>query len=56
MYALLSASPGRSTYEEDSRCPLGRSVVRELKPGDEVASIIHERGQPVAVLIEYQAL
>ena len=53
---LAIGKPGAFNVEDDLAVPAGRSVVRELKPGDEVASIIHERGQPVAVLIEYQAL
>lgn len=53
---LAIGKPGAFNIEEDLAVPAGRSVVRELKPGDEVASIIHDRGQPVAVLIEYQAL
>lgn len=53
---LAIGKPGAFNVEDNLAVPPGRSVVRELKPGDEVASIIHQRGQPVAVLIEYQGL
>jgi hypothetical protein len=42
---LAIGKPGAFNVEDDLAVPAGRSVVRELKPGDEVASIIHERGQ-----------
>lgn len=53
---LAIGKPGAFTVEDNLAVPAGRSVVRELKPGDEVASVIHQQGQPVAVLIEYQGL
>ena len=53
---LAIGKPGAWTVEDNLVVPPGRSVVRELKPGDEVASIIHQQGQPVAILIEYQGL
>jgi hypothetical protein len=53
---LAIGKPGAWTVEDNLVVPPGRSVVRELKPGDEVASIIHQQGQPVAVLVEYQGL
>ncbi len=36
--------------------PAGRTVVRELRNTDQVASIIHNSGEPVTVLIEYQGV
>jgi len=53
---LAIGKPGQFTVEDNLPVPAGRSVVRELKPGDEVASVIHEGGEPVAVLVEYQGL
>jgi hypothetical protein len=53
---LAIGKPGAWNVEDNLVVPPGRSVVRELKPGDEVASIIHQQGQPVAILIEYQGL
>jgi hypothetical protein len=53
---LAIGKPGAWTVEDNLVVPPGRSVVRELKPGDEVASVIHQQGQPVAILIEYQGL
>jgi hypothetical protein len=53
---LAVGKPGHFQVEDNLAVPAGRSVVRELKPGDEVASIIHEGGEPVAVLVEYQGL
>jgi len=53
---LAIGKPGQWNVEDNLSVPAGRSVVRELKPGDEVASVIHEGGEPVAVLVEYQGL
>jgi hypothetical protein len=53
---LAIGKPGAFTVEDNLAVPSGRSVVRELKQGDEVASVIHQQGQPVAVLVEYQGL
>jgi hypothetical protein len=53
---LAIGKPGQFHVEDNLAVPAGRSVVRELKPGDEVASVIHEGGEPVAVLVEYQGL
>lgn len=53
---LAIGKPGQFHVEDNLPVPAGRSVVRELKPGDEVASVIHEGGEPVAVLVEYQGL
>jgi hypothetical protein len=53
---LAIGKPGAFSVEDNLAVPAGRSVVRELKAGNEVASIIHESGQPVAILIEYQGL
>lgn len=53
---LAIGKPGQFNVEDNLFVPAGRSVVRELKPGDEVASVIHEGGEPVAVLVEYQGL
>jgi hypothetical protein len=41
---------------ETVNVPAGRTVVRELVATDQVASIIHNSGEPVAVLIEYQGV
>lgn len=53
---LAIGKPGQWNVEDNLPVPAGRSVVRELQPGDEVASVIHEGGEPVAVLVEYQGL
>ena len=53
---LAIGKPGAFTVEDNLAVPPGRSVVRELKSGDEVASVIHQQGQPVAILVEYQGL
>jgi hypothetical protein len=53
---LAIGKPGAFAVEDNLAVPPGRKVVRELKPGDEVASVIHQQGQPVAVLVEYQGL
>jgi hypothetical protein len=53
---LAIGKPGAFTVEDNLAVPPGRSVVRELKAGDEVASVIHQQGQPVAILVEYQGL
>ena len=53
---LAIGKPGQWNVEDNLPVPAGRSVVRELKPGDEVASVVHEGGEPVAVLVEYQGL
>ena len=53
---LAIGKPGAFRVEDGLVVPAGRSVVRELVPGDEVASVIHEQGEPVAVLVEYQGL
>ncbi len=53
---LAIGKPGQFNVEDNLPVPAGRSVVRELKPGDEVASVIHQGGEPVAVLVEYQGL
>ena len=51
---LEIGKPGQFVVEDNLAVPAGRKVVRELKPGDEVASVIHEGGEPGAVLVEYQ--
>jgi len=53
---LAIGKPGQFQVEDNLAVPAGRSVVRELKAGDEVASVVHEGGEPVAVLVEYQGL
>jgi hypothetical protein len=53
---LAIGKPGTFRVEDNLVVPAGRSVVRELQPGDEVASVVHEQGEPVTVLIEYQGL
>jgi hypothetical protein len=53
---LAIGKPGAWSVEDNLAVPAGRSVLRELKPGDEVASVVHEGGEPVAVLVEYQGL
>ena len=53
---LAIGKPPAFRFVQEVDVPAGRSVVEELQAGDEVASIIHNSGQPVAVLIEYQGL
>src|SRR5690242_5933664 len=53
---LAIGKPGQFEVEDNLFVPAGRTVGRELRPGDEVASVIHEGGEPVAVLIEYQGV
>jgi hypothetical protein len=53
---LAIGAPGNFNVEENLAVPTGRRVVRELRATDEVASIIHRDGPPMAVLIEYQGL
>lgn len=52
---LAIGQPG-SFRVETVNVPAGRQVVRELRATDQVASIIHNSGEPVAVLIEYQGV
>jgi hypothetical protein len=52
---LAIGTPGNFNVEELA-VSTGRKVVRELRATDEVASIIHRDGPPMAVLIEYQGL
>ena len=51
---LAIGKPGQFRIEDNLTVPIGRSVFRELVPGDEVASVIQEGGGPMAVLIEYE--
>lgn len=53
---LAIGKPGAWRVQDNLAVPPGRSVVFELVAGDEVASVIHYHGQPVAVLVEYQGL
>ena len=53
---LAIGKPGAWRIENDLAVPAGRKVLRELVAGDEVASIVHNGGQPVSVLVEYQGL
>lgn len=53
---LAIGKPPAFRFVKNVHVPAGRSVVEELQVGDEVASIIHNAGEPVAVLIEYQGL
>jgi hypothetical protein len=53
---LAIGKPGAWRVQDNLAVPPGRSVVFELVAGDEVASVIHHHGQPVAVLVEYQGL
>jgi len=48
--------PGDFIVKDNLKVPAGRSVVFEARAQDQVASIIHQDGQPVAVLVEYQGL
>jgi hypothetical protein len=51
---LAIGRPGQWRIEDPLTVPVGRKVVRELVPGDEVASVIQSGGGPISVLIEYQ--
>jgi hypothetical protein len=51
---LAIGQPGQFNVENNLAVPAGRQVVRELRPVDQVASIIHLSGEPVSVLIECQ--
>jgi hypothetical protein len=53
---LAIGAPGNFNVENNLAVPTGRKVVRELRATDEVASIVHTGGQPMAVLVEYQGL
>jgi hypothetical protein len=53
---LAIGKPPAFRFVKIVHVPAGRSVVEELQVGDEVASIVHNAGEPVAVLIEYQGL
>jgi hypothetical protein len=53
---LAIGKPPAFRFVQNVAVPAGRSVIQELRAGDEVASIIHNSGEPVAVLIEYQGL
>jgi hypothetical protein len=53
---LAIGQPGQFNVENNLNVPAGRTVVRELRATDQVASIIHQAGEPVAVLIECQGL
>jgi hypothetical protein len=51
---LAIGQPGQWRIEDPLDVPIGRKVVRELVPGDEVASVIQRGGGPISLLIEYQ--
>jgi hypothetical protein len=53
---LAIGRPPNFRFVQNVNVPAGRKVVQELQAGDEVASIIHNSGEPVAVLIEYQGV
>jgi hypothetical protein len=51
---LAIGKPGQFRVEDNLDVPIGRTVIRELVPGDGVASVIHKGGGPMAVLVEYE--
>jgi hypothetical protein len=51
---LAIGKPGQWRIFQNLSVPPGRQVVYELVAGDEVASVAHQGGEPVDVLVEYQ--
>jgi hypothetical protein len=53
---LAIGKPGAFRLEEHLRVDTGRKVTRDIRAGDEIASIVSRGRQPVAVLVEYEGL
>ena len=56
MVKLTVGKPNNFRTEDNVRVSRGRPITRDMKVGDEVASIVSKSGGPVAVLIEYEGL
>jgi len=56
MVELTIGKPNNFRTEHDVRVSKGRPITRDMKVGDEVASVVSKSGGPVAVLIEYEGL
>ena len=52
----IGKPPNFRLVEEHLRVDTGRKVTRDIRAGDEVASIVSHGRQPVAVVIEYEGL
>ena len=51
---LAIGQPGQWRIFQNLTVPAGRQVVYELVNTDQVASVVHQGGEPVDVLVEYQ--
>ena len=50
----IGRPPNNGRLMQNLQVPAGRSIVFELVNTDQVASVVNQGGQPVAVLVEYQ--
>jgi hypothetical protein len=56
MVDLTIGKPNNFRPEPNVRVTKGRPITRDIKVGDEVASVVSKSGGPVAVLVEYEGL